>query len=94
MLAQKASGVYLAENFPIVERPLLRSDGVAVSETAGATVVGLTKVRPLKRVSAVGNGDGALDDLGSLAGTDFASTGEIGTGAVAMGRPTEGVPAG
>jgi len=62
MLAQKASGVYLAENFPIVERPLLRSDGVAVSETAGVTVtvVGLTKVRPLTRVPAVGNGDGKL----------------------------------
>ena len=98
MLAQKASGVYLAENCPIVERPLLRSDGVTVSGIAGVTVVGLTKVRPLTRVPAVGDGDGALDDLSddlsSLVGTDFASVEEIGTGAAAMGRPTEGVPAG
>ena len=90
ILAQKASGVYLAENCPIVERPLLRSDGVTVSGIAGVTVVGLTKVRPLTRVPAVGDGDGALDDLSSLVGTDFASVDEIGTGAAAMGRPTEG----
>ena len=93
MLAKKASGVYLAENCPIVECPLLLSDGVALSGTAGVTVVGLTKVRPLTRVPAVGNGDSTLDDLGSLAGTDFASTDKIEIGAVGIGRPTEGVPA-
>ena len=65
-----------------------------MSENAEVTVVGLTKVRPLIRVPAVGNGDDKLDDLCSLAGTDFASTGKIGTGAVAIGRSTEGVPAG
>ena len=94
MLAQKASGVYLTENCPIVERPLLQSDGMAVSETARVTVVGLTKERPLIRVPAVGNGDDKLADFGSLAETVFASTGKIGTGAVAIGRPTKGVPAG
>ena len=94
MLVQKASGVYLAENCPIVEGPLLRIDGMAVSGIAGVTVVGLTKVRPLTRVPAVGNGDGKFDDLSSFAGTNFASTGKIGTEAVAIGRPTEGVPAG
>ena len=91
MLAQNASGVYFAENCPIVECPLLLSDREAITGASGITVVGLTKVRPLTRVPPVGNGDGRLD---SPAGIVFASIGEIGIEAAGIGRPTDGVLAG
>ena len=64
-----------------------------MSGAAGVTVVGLTKVRPLTRVPAVGDGECRLDGLNPLAGIDFASTVELGILAVGIGRPTEGVPA-
>ena len=65
-----------------------------MSGSAGVTTVGMTKVKPLTRVPAVGNGDGRFDDLGSLAGTDFASIGKIRIGVVGIGQPTKRVPAG
>ena len=91
MLAQKASGVYRVENWPTVERLLLRSEGETIYVAGGGTVVGLTKVRPLTRVLAVEGDDCRFDGIDSPEGIGFASVSEVGIIAVGIGRPVDGV---